>query len=102
MTEQKNIAWRKLNRDDDSFFSQLDTLLNWDDEANATVQATVTDILQQVKTIGDAAVIQLTNKLDKRQITAMAEVEISKQQQQEALQRLTIDDQEALKTASAR
>lgn len=102
MTEQKNIAWRKLNRDDDSFFSQLDTLLNWDDEANATVQATVADILQQVKTIGDAAVIQLTNKLDKRQITAMAEVEISKQQQQEALQRLTIDDQEALKTASAR
>ena len=102
MTDNKTIAWRKLRVSDDDFSDQLDSLLNWNAEENATVQATVADILQQIKTLGDTALIQLTNRLDKRQVTHIAEIEISKQQQQEALKNLPVEDQAALKAASLR
>lgn len=93
---------RNLNINDDDFWSQLDDLLAWDSVSDQSVFDTVNGILSDVKKRGDAAVIEYTNKFDNMTITDMADLEISHERLQEALQNISGEQRSALEKAAAR
>ena len=73
---------------DDGFKDQLEHLLRVPESSASEVRTQVEEILSQVKVSGDQAVLQLTNKFDKVGAERMADLEISRDQMTEALDRI--------------
>ena len=93
---------RNLKTSDSTFWSQLDQLLAWDSVSDQTVFDTVNSILQDVKSRGDAAVIDYTNQFDGMNATSMDELEIPKERLQQALDKITSEQRSALELAATR
>src|SRR5690606_9068753 len=66
------------------------------------VAGVVDDILQQVKTRGDAAVLEYTNQFDRRSVTSMAELVLTQAQLHNALSVISAEQRAALETAAER
>lgn len=96
------VAVTTLSTQDNDFWSQLDELLAWEGVSDEQVNQTVKDILQQVKTRGDAAVVEFTNRFDRMNASSMAELEISASAMQEALARIPAEQRTALEQAAER
>jgi len=91
-----------LNTGDADFWLKLDDLLAWDSVSDQNVFDTVNGVLADVKSRGDAAVIEYTNKFDAMNVASMADLEISQQRLQQALASIPADQKEALEKAAAR
>ena len=91
-----------LNYADDDFYQQLDDVLAWEASLDGDVAKIVADILADVKKRGDAAVIEYTNKFDRRSLTAASAFELDKIQLQQALVSIDSGKREALETAAQR
>ncbi len=96
------ISIRRFSSAQDDFASQMDTLLAWEAVSDAGVQQSVTDIVNNVRSRGDAAVIEYTNKFDRMSVESMAQLELNQQQLQEALDTLPETQREALIKAADR
>lgn len=92
----------RLNADQSDFKAQLDHLLAWESVSNSQVASVVEDILQQVKSRGDAAVIEYTNRFDRRSVGDMAELLVSSEALQQALHQISPEQREALQLAADR
>ena len=77
------------------FDDNLDKLLAWESNADEDVIETVNNIIQQVKE-GDAAVLALTNRYDRRQLSSIDECFVGQEQLQDALESITDEQREAL------
>ncbi|MSQ68221.1 MAG: histidinol dehydrogenase [Gammaproteobacteria bacterium] len=66
---------RRLSTVEPNFQTQLAQLLATDTAASEAVQQTVREIIQAVRTRGDAALIEYTNGFDQRNIRAASELE---------------------------
>lgn len=93
---------QKLNTNETDFWSKLDKRLAWDSASDQAIFDTVNGILQDVKTRGDAAVIEYTNKFDGMNAKAMSELEIPKARLEQALESITVEQRSALEQAAAR
>jgi len=93
---------RKLSTDQADFSASMDKLLAWESVSDPQVQQTVLDILHQVKSRGDDAIIEYTNRFDHLQAKAMTELEIGQAQLREALEKLPEDQRKALLEAAER
>lgn len=93
---------RTLDTQQADFSESMDKLLAWESVSDPQVQQTVLDILQQVKSRGDEAVIEYTNRFDHLQAQNMAELEIGQEQLREALEKLPEEQRKALLTAAER
>ncbi|HCW88839.1 MAG TPA: histidinol dehydrogenase, partial [Marinobacter sp.] len=60
-----NLSIKRLTASDADFNAELDRLLAWDDSVDQQVNESVRHILHQVKTRGDAAVLEFTGKFDR-------------------------------------
>ncbi len=58
------------------FDQRLRELLAFDQDTDAAVQGTVREILAAVRTRGDAALLEYTNRFDQRALTSAAELEV--------------------------
>ncbi|WP_221797591.1 histidinol dehydrogenase [Oceanobacter mangrovi] len=96
------INIRRFSSAQSDFTSQMDSLLSWEAVSDAGVQQAVTDIVNDVRTRGDAAVIEYTNKFDRMSVESMAQLELNQQQLQEALDTLPATQRDALITAAER
>lgn len=92
----------RLDASQSDFDLSLDELLSWESVSDTRVAAVVDEILQQVKTRGDAAVVDYTNKFDRRSAVSMADLLVTKVQLQEALLKITSEQRQALETAAER
>jgi len=72
-----DISIKRLNASQSDFDSELSRLLAWDDSVDQSVNESVRHILHQVKTRGDAAVLEFTEKFDRLKVGSVAELEIS-------------------------
>ncbi len=97
-----SIEIRRLASEQADFNEQLSALLAWESVSDSQVQATVTDILWQVKQRGDAAVIEYSNRFDHLHATAMHELELDQARLQQALDGLPEEQRQALNTAAER
>ena len=96
------VAIKRLSTVDADFKAQMDALLAFEAAADEGVERTVAGILADVKTRGDAAVVDYTNKFDRLTATAMADLELSKLEMQKALDGLPAERRAALEAAAGR
>lgn len=71
---------REFSSSSDGFRVELDALLAWDSVSDIAVQKTVAGIVEQVRLNGDSAVIEFTNRFDRRQVVSSSELEISREE----------------------
>ena len=84
------------------FEERFSALLQSKREDGADVSAAVAAIIDQVRAEGDAAVIALTNKFDRRNASSMAELALDQETIAAAYARIDDDLRDALETAAAR
>lgn len=97
-----DISIRRLNASQGDFDSELSKLLAWDDSVDQKVNESVRHILHQVKTRGDAAVLEFTEKFDRLKVGSVAELEISQERLQQALKAIPEEQRIALEQAAGR
>ena len=66
----------RLDVDADGFDQRLTALLAWGEEAQPEIAATVREILANVRARGDAALLEYTNRFDKRCLDSATELEL--------------------------
>ncbi|MFZ5621659.1 MAG: histidinol dehydrogenase [Pseudomonadota bacterium] len=93
---------RQLATTDADFWSRLESVLAWDAASDDRVNATVRDILRDVKSRGDAAVVEYTNRFDRMQAASMAELEIPAVRLTQALNAIPSEQRTALEAAAQR
>ena len=99
------IQIRKLDSSQDGFQQSLDTLLAFEEGTDAAIETSVAKILADVKTRGDAAVLEYTNRFDRIPhggAAEMAAFDISQAELQAALNGLPSAQREALQIAAQR
>jgi histidinol dehydrogenase len=67
---------RRLDASAPGFDAALSTLLAWDDDTRPEVVETVRGIVGDVRRRGDAALVEYTNRFDRRQIGSARELEL--------------------------
>ncbi|MDY6799425.1 MAG: histidinol dehydrogenase [Pseudomonadota bacterium] len=97
-----NLSIKRLTASDADFNTELERLLAWDDSVDQQVNESVRHILHQVKTRGDAAVLEFTRKFDRLAVSSVAELEMSSGRLQQALAAIPADQREALEKAAER
>ena len=93
---------KRYNSTQPDFDAQLKQLLAFEGDQDAAIEATVAEILNAVKTRGDAAVLEYSQRFDRLQATSMAELELPKARLEEALTNLPHAQREALEQAAQR
>ena len=96
------VAMTRLNKNDDDFWQQLDGMLAWDSVSDQAVLDTVNGIIADIRQRGDAAVVEYTNRFDAMSVSSMDELVISRERLQLALERITVEQKEALELAAKR
>lgn len=96
------IAIQRLSTVDADFAAKLKTLLAFEAAADDTIERTVAAILADVKTRGDAAVVDYSNRFDRLSATSMADLELSRDELEKALAGLPADRRAALEAAAQR
>ena len=96
------IRIQRLSTVDADFSAKLNTLLAFEAAADENIERTVAGILADVKTRGDAAVVEYTNRFDRLNAGAMADLELSRDELQAALAGLSVERRAALEAAAAR
>ena len=92
----------RLDSNAADFWPQLDKLLAWESVSDDQVLGAVQDILKQVKSRGDDAVVEFTNRFDRTSAQSMADLEISQARLQQAFKALSAEDRQQLEFAAQR
>jgi histidinol dehydrogenase len=93
---------KELNINESDFWQQLEALLAWEAVSDTAVAETVTDILAQVKSRGDAAVVEYSQRFDRVNVQSLADLEIPLSQAQAALHKIPSEQREALQKSAER
>jgi len=93
---------KRLSTTQTDYQQQMDSLLAWEGVSDDQVNATVKDVLKNVRTRGDAALVEYTNKFDRMNVSSMQELIFSKEQIEEAYNNVPADQREALELAAER
>ncbi|MBA4707339.1 histidinol dehydrogenase [Aquitalea aquatica] len=92
----------KLSSTQADFQQQLQALLAFETAQDPAVDSAVAAICDDVKTRGDAAVLEYTNRFDRMQAASMADLTLSREQLEAAWHRLPAEVQQALSAAAER
>jgi histidinol dehydrogenase len=94
------VTLTRLDSTQPDFQARLTRLLQFDDAADAAIEQTVAAILHDVKTRGDAAVLEYTARFDGLSVKSLGELEIPQAELQAALTRLPAARRDALEAAA--
>jgi len=96
------IQIRKLDSSDDGFNTALRAVLAFEASEDEAIERSVAQILADVKTRGDAAVLDYTHRFDKLEAHSVVELELPQAELQAALDGLEPKRRAALEAAAAR
>ncbi len=96
------VAITRLDSAQADFEQALAKLLAWNDDTDQQVTETVQTILRDVKSRGDQAVIETTNRFDRRSVSMMSDLELNKTQLDKARKELDPKITKALEAAADR
>jgi len=96
------LAIQRLNARAENFREQLDQLLAFEAALDADLERRVQDIIREVRTQGDAALLEYTRRFDQLEAASMAELELTPARLQLALSRISAGEREALEQAALR
>jgi histidinol dehydrogenase len=93
---------RRLSSVDANFAEQFRALLAYEEQRDPHVETAVADILHAVRTRGDEALLEFTEKFDRVQAKQASELEIAQSELKQAYDTLPAEQREALKVAAQR
>ena len=93
---------RKLNTADADFAQQLDALLAWESVSDDAVNKVVNDVIADIRTRGDAALIDYTNRFDGWQADSAADLQVPVARLEAAWNNIPAEQQQALQHAADR
>lgn len=96
------MAIRRLSTLSANFASELNALLAWESVSDPQVAKTVGDIIQAVRTKGDQALLDYTNRFDRRQLVTMTDCTITGDELTASLESIADDQRHALQLAAER
>lgn len=97
-----NTDIKRLNSSEEDFYAQLDSLLAPEEVSDSRVAKTVGDIISAIRSRGDDALLEFTNRFDRMQAGSVEELEISKFKLLEALDTIPTEQRDALERAASR
>jgi histidinol dehydrogenase len=97
-----NFAIKRLSTASPTFQKELEAVLAWDAAADARVNETVRDIIANVRTQGDSALLEYTRRFDSVSVAQASGLEISIERLQQALAAIPGDQRQALEIAAER
>jgi histidinol dehydrogenase len=98
---RQKLKLRRLESAATGFAAEFRSLLNHGDVQDAGVVAVVQDIITEIRTRGDDALIEYTRRLDRRQMS-LADLEIPVTEAQKCLNTLSVELRQALEHAAGR
>jgi histidinol dehydrogenase len=96
------LKLRLLNTRADGFAADFERLLDRAHAIDPKIETTVRDIVADVRTRGDAAVVEYTRRFDRRAVASVAELEVSRSRLREVSRAVTKEQYEALANAAER
>jgi histidinol dehydrogenase len=92
----------RLSTADAGFEAAFQARLHWSDDTDAQVEQRVGEILAEVRSRGDAAVLDYTARFDALQVASLAELELPQHELKSAFDALPAAQRAALEQAAAR
>ena len=96
------VQIKRLNSADISFDQTLQQLLAFENAMDESIDATVAQILAEIKARGNEALIEYTNRFDQVNVHSMTELELTQERLQRALSSLPVEQRQALEDAAER
>jgi len=96
------LALRRLDTTASGFDDELAALIAFESNQDPAIDATVAQIIDDVRARGDAALLDYTRRFDRLDATSVAALEISAAQMHAAYESLPTAQSDALGTAAAR
>ncbi|MDG6773567.1 histidinol dehydrogenase [Thiomicrorhabdus sp. ZW0627] len=93
---------RRLSANAAGFREELDTLLAWETVSNDSVNDIVKEVVNNVRTQGDAALLEYTERFDRLALKSGAELEIPMERIKKALETIPADQRAALELSAER
>ncbi|MDH0867986.1 histidinol dehydrogenase [Mitsuaria sp. GD03876] len=93
---------RSLITTDADFEAQFQRVLHWSAETDAAIESRVADILADVRTRGDAAVLEYTERFDGLRAASLGALELTRDELKAAFDRLPAEQANALTQAAER
>jgi histidinol dehydrogenase len=93
---------RRLSSRAPEFLATLDALLHFDNSTDDAIERTVAEVLADVRTLGDAAVLDYTRRFDRLDAAKMADLELNQASLKAAFEGLPAAQSQSLRDASAR
>jgi histidinol dehydrogenase len=97
-----DITITELDTTAPDFAGKLQNLLAWNETEDFDVHRQVLDIIADVRSNGDKAVIAYTNRFDKREVNHASELELTQESLKAAFESIPRDQANALQTAANR
>ncbi len=102
MSEFAPVCIRQLDTAGTDFDAELQRLLHWSAETDAAIESRVTEILADVRGRGDAALVELTARLDQLSVDRAAALELSADELLAAFDAILPAQRHALQAAAQR
>jgi histidinol dehydrogenase len=96
------VKIRRLDSAQPDFAARLDELIAFDGAKDGLVEDAAQTIVRAVKVLGDAAVLEYTERFDRIKAASVRELELNRAQLRQALDLVPREQREALELASAR
>lgn len=96
------IQIKRLSSADVCFQADLNKLLSFEVSVDSEIERTVIQILHQVRTRGDDALLELTRRFDNSEIIRIEEIELPRDQLKSVLSALDRTQRDALEQAASR
>ena len=98
----QRCAISRLNASESNFSEALATLITWDSVSNAAVEDVVRKIISEIRSHGDTALLQYTNRFDRRTCADVEALCIAPEEMHQALKSIDEDTRQALLEAAKR
>tara|TARA_R110000822_G_scaffold187752_22_gene326874 strand:+ start:2817 stop:4130 length:1314 start_codon:yes stop_codon:yes gene_type:complete len=98
----RSINIKQLSYADVDFDARLDQLLAWENVSDSSVGQVVDEVLAAIRRRGDQALVDYTNRFDRRQVSTVAELSISTEALQQALESIADVERQSLHIAAER
>ena len=98
----QRCAVSRLNASESNFSEALATLITWDSVSNAAVEDVVRKIISEIRSHGDTALLQYTNRFDRRTCADVEALCIAPEEMHQALKSIDEDTRQALLEAAKR
>ena len=92
----------QLSYENQDFNEQLDHLLAWESVSDEEVQHRVKHIIAEVRSRGDEALVEFSNRFDRLSVSSMEELTLGEEQLQKALETIPQEQRQALERAASR